>query len=97
MAADGMESAIIMNVLTRNRLDLMATAGCEACGHDSHVIFFHSRCHPKAATWAKYTSGDGVLTITCSVCERIIAEVQVSEKLKNPPTIHSGEGAEGCL
>lgn len=46
--------------------------GCE------DPIFMHAACHPSAPTWASYF--DGILTISCSVCEKVIAEIAVANR-----------------
>jgi len=43
----------------------------------SSPLYFHSECHPKEPTWAKY-SIDGTLIIECSECSSEIARIVVA-------------------
>ena len=62
--------------LTRKDLDplVCATPGCDCEGD----LVLHSRCHPDAATWAKYNKGTGNLELSCAVCEHVIAVIGVA-------------------
>jgi len=55
-----------------------------ACGQPDcpEQVYFHSRCHPKAPTWARYDKKTRTITIECSVCkqELIVASVAVSRE-----------------
>lgn len=64
-------------IVTREVLDGMGCQmpGCDHTAHDGLVL--HARCHLDAATWATYH--DGVLTISCAVCERVIVRLAVAE------------------
>lgn len=50
---------------------------CGVPGCESPMVI-HSRCHPDRATWVSYY--DGILTVKCSVCEQVLAEVFVASK-----------------
>lgn len=69
--------------LTRRQLD---QAQCEVpdCKHDSHdsKLFLHSRCHPKAPTWAVYEAG--VITVLCAECDELIIEIAVADAPPEP-------------
>lgn len=45
------------------------------CRHESHELVLHSNCHPRTPTWTAYRNG--VLTVTCSLCHRVVAEIAV--------------------
>jgi hypothetical protein len=51
--------------------------GCDHTGHRGET-YFHSLCHFKAPTWTSYRAG--VLTITCSVCGRVVSAVAVARR-----------------
>jgi len=51
------------------------TPGCDHQGHGP--LFLHGRCHPEAGTWASYE--DGVITIVCATCEKLVVKVAVAE------------------
>jgi hypothetical protein len=60
----------------RDTLDRM---GCAVChGEEGGPLYLHSRCHPRAATWARYE--DGVLTVECAECETEIVAVKVANR-----------------
>ena len=41
-------------------------------------VFLHSGCHIKSPTWCSYF--DGVLTVRCAECKKIVAEIAVAKK-----------------
>jgi hypothetical protein len=55
--------------------DLKCPCGVPGC---EDPLYMHSKCHPEAPTWARYF--DGVLTIECSVCRKVIAEFAVASR-----------------
>jgi hypothetical protein len=55
--------------------DLKCPCGRPGC---EDPLFFHSQCHPAAPTWTSYF--DGVLTISCVVCDKIIAQIAVASR-----------------
>lgn len=60
--------------LHREYLDLMKCAcGKTAC---EEPVILHSICHPKEATWVSYYGGN--ITVTCSLCEKVIAVIAVA-------------------
>lgn len=55
------------------------------CQHEDHDVedcdgemYFHSRCHGDAPTWAVYRRGE--LRVECSVCESEVVTVAVADK-----------------
>jgi hypothetical protein len=60
--------------LTKDDLERME---CQipGCKHESHEFVLHSRCHYRTPTWTSYQNG--VLTITCSLCHKVVAEIAV--------------------
>ncbi len=62
--------------LTRVVLDKM---GCATpfCGHDHSILYLHAQCHPRAKLDARYVKDDGVLILTCAVCQKETARVAV--------------------
>lgn len=62
--------------LTRKDLDplVCSTPGCDCEGD----LVLHSRCHPDAATWARYNKATGNLELSCAVCEHVIAVIGVA-------------------
>lgn len=65
--------------LTRKIFDV---AGCGEpnCGHDHTVLFLHSACHPNAGSRASYDKRDGLLTIECRRCKKLVARVKVADQ-----------------
>lgn len=63
--------------LTKAALDI---AGCDTpnCGHDHSVVFLTPACHPGGGVEIAYDKRTGHLRITCNVCERRVAEVEVA-------------------
>jgi hypothetical protein len=51
-----------------------------AQGHSSKGLFLHSACHIGAPTWVRYE--DGILTICCASCNKVIIAVAVASKIK---------------
>jgi hypothetical protein len=51
--------------------------GCDHSG-DRGETYLHSRCHMDAPTWSSYRAG--VLTITCSVCGRVVSAIAVARR-----------------
>ena len=49
---------------------------CEECGCEG-PLYFHSRCHPQAPTWA-VLHGKDKLMIICAVCDKPIATMDVA-------------------
>jgi hypothetical protein len=50
----------------------------KGCGCDQRTLYFRSRCHPKAPTWARYDVGSAVLVVECATCTRMVAEFALS-------------------
>jgi len=51
------------------------------CGHDeceNNVLWFHSKCHPRAANEISYEKGSGYLIIRCNECKALVAEIAVA-------------------
>lgn len=69
--------------LTREKLDGMA---CSECGKDlgdpvhkeghDRRLWLHGRCHPSAGSRVSYL--DGVVTVACRQCKKLIAELAVA-------------------
>jgi len=53
----------------------MKCACCDAEG----VLYLHSKCHMNVPTWAALHP-DGLLTIMCAECEKIIVQFDVKER-----------------
>lgn len=55
--------------------------GCSSpgCTHDHSKLFFHGACHPSKPVQASYDKLTGVLSITCSHCNRGIAQIKVEK------------------
>lgn len=62
-------------VLYREELDVM---GCAVHGTKEGGVWFHSACHPKSPTWAKYENGK--VEITCAKCRQLLVEIAVAKK-----------------
>ena len=72
-------------LLTTHDLDTALLHGCQmpGCLHTDHpstdVLFLHSRCHPKAGTWAFYSAEErGVLRILCTQCRTLVVTIAVA-------------------
>jgi len=67
--------------LYRERMDLLrcdcGTLGCE------DRLAFHAKCHETELLRAKYF--DGVLALTCSVCNRHVARIAVARGDQQSP------------
>ena len=63
--------------MTRQRIDALT---CDGCGedHNHEEMFFHSRCHPGAPTWAVYE--DGVVVIKCADCDEVVVAIKVADE-----------------
>lgn len=55
-----------------------ATCSCGGEDCDNNVVFFHSKCHPEAASEVSYTKGDGYLVVKCAECKKLVAEIAVA-------------------
>jgi hypothetical protein len=66
-----------MEVLTQTVLN---DTGCDTpdCGHDHSILFIHSGCHPEEAVEIAYHKDTGTLLVSCSVCEKAVAEIAVA-------------------
>ena len=53
---------------------------CVECGSSEGGMYMHSRCHPKAPTWAVYYKDLNKVDIICSVCEKPIIVFALQEK-----------------
>jgi len=53
--------------------------GCTS-DHDHTPLYFRSRCHPGAGTWAVYEKETVSLRIICLRCDRMVAEVAVASR-----------------
>lgn len=64
--------------LVKEQLDEMhcTRPGCDHTGHDG--LMMHARCHEEDPPWAEYK--DGVMTFTCSVCDRFVAAFEVASE-----------------
>lgn len=63
-------------MMYRDDLDnLQCACGVPAC---EDPVILHSKCHYDAPTWVEYF--DGKLTVRCSTCEAVVAEVAVARK-----------------
>jgi len=58
----------------------MEKAQCETpgCKNDHGPVYLKQRCHENAGTQTEYYKG--VLTITCKVCESLVAIVAVASE-----------------
>ncbi|TXH09635.1 MAG: hypothetical protein E6R03_16455 [Hyphomicrobiaceae bacterium] len=67
--------------LTRQELDVAKCAQCggadPACRHEPELIF-NGRCHLEAPTISSYNKHDGIVTIKCSVCQKLVARIKVA-------------------
>lgn len=59
--------------------DFLDSLPCQCCGRKAHgPMFFHSRCHPEeAVSLIQYK--DGITTVSCAGCERLVVEIQTEE------------------
>ena len=64
-------------ILTQNDLNKM-TCHCGAPDCDG-VLFFHSKCHPKAESIVSYRK-DGLLMINCAECKSLVCLIAVDRK-----------------
>lgn len=65
--------------MTRNELDRLGCA-MPNCTHDHTKdpdLFFHARCHMSAGSEVSYNKQNGVLTIKCKQCKKLVAEIAV--------------------
>lgn len=60
---------------------------CIQCGNalphqklmgNGNEFYFHGRCHISSPTWTSYDNG--VLTITCAECKKVIAKIAVKNR-----------------
>lgn len=72
-----------MKPLTREVLDGMPCGGCgkeigDPEQHSAHDMrrWLHGRCHMSAGTRVSYL--DGVLTVACRECKKLIVEIAVA-------------------
>ena len=65
--------------LYANDLDDM-TCLVPGCQCDGRTLYIHSRCHPQAPTWARYTHGTAALVVECTKCGEAVAEFALSVK-----------------
>ncbi|HWC34331.1 MAG TPA: hypothetical protein VG650_05825 [Mycobacteriales bacterium] len=61
--------------LTREDLD---RTRCDdpTCDCEEGPFWLHSRCHTNDPNWVRYE--DGILIVTCAVCEGVVAEIAVA-------------------
>jgi hypothetical protein len=65
---------------TLSRKDLQ-NAGCEVpgCTHTDHrELYLYPVCHENAGLEAAYIRESGSLRIRCSVCKKLVANIQVA-------------------
>ena len=65
-------------------LDRLAAQGCAVpnCKHEHDgTVYIHGRCHINARMEVSYSTGTGLLRITCSECEQLVMEVAVASKV----------------
>ena len=64
------------------RQDLDA-GGCSTpdCGHDHSVLYLVGACHPDGGTDISYEKRTGFLTVRCSACKKLVAEIAVSREV----------------
>ena len=64
--------------LTRRQLDTMTCMepGCDHTAHDGGLTF-RSVCHTRTPTWCEYR--DGVLTVSCALCHKVITQIAVKD------------------
>jgi hypothetical protein len=67
-----------MPIATRSMLN---AAICDApgCAHDHSVLWLCSGCHPTEGLNVAYEKANGVLTVTCRVCEALVARILVAD------------------
>lgn len=58
--------------LTRAQLD---QTGCD---DPTHTVILAAHCHTGAGFDVAYHKSRGVLTLSCSVCDRLVAEIAVA-------------------
>lgn len=63
-------------MLYKEDLDKMTCA----MGHQTNALWLHSSCHLKQSTWIRYKNG--ILTITCATCNKIITQIAVAPRQK---------------
>jgi len=71
-----------MTTLNRKDLDRITAGKCsEPKCAEAHggLLFFHSKCHPDAPTWASYQHESGVVKVECATCRAFIFDFKVSE------------------
>jgi hypothetical protein len=61
-----------------------STPACDLCGDNHGPTFLHARCHMTAPLQASMEHG--VLTLRCYLpeCQRIVAQLKVTEIVKEP-------------
>ena len=71
-------------MLYKEDLDAMHCGHCEKNAYPHQKLmggpefYFHGRCHITSPTWTSYE--DGVLTITCAECKKVIAKIAVKNR-----------------
>jgi hypothetical protein len=67
-----------MPIATRSTLN---ATGCDepGCTHDHSVLWLCSLCHPTEGLEVAYEKATGVLTVTCKVCETLVARILVGD------------------
>jgi len=53
--------------------------GEPGCTHDHSVLWLCSLCHPTEGLEVAYEKATGVLTVTCQVCETLVARILVGD------------------
>ena len=72
-----------MRALTRLEADIAFAQGCsnpeckdKFCDDEMYI---HQNCHPEAPTQTKYSKKEGVITVECMLCEKMIAAFQIAD------------------
>jgi hypothetical protein len=64
----------------------LAELGCDNpdCTHDDHSVLYPQQyCHPNEGLEAKYTKANGILTLSCFICQKLVCNIRVAERWDN--------------
>jgi hypothetical protein len=66
----------MMKPISKYELNVMG-CGEPNCKHDHSVLYLHSSCHPRSATWTRYEKISETLVITCAKCDKEVVRIRL--------------------
>lgn len=52
---------------------------CTGESHQHGDLYLHSTCHIADPLWAQYNKETGILQITCSVCKKVVTNLEIAK------------------